>query len=107
MLDVKLYIFTFFYTALIICIAAIFIIAYDRSRRPITGRHGLLGEIGRTKQDIPAGKLGKIYIFGEYWEAICDESLTKGQAVQVVEVHDKYVKVVASDLLPEPSSISI
>jgi membrane protein implicated in regulation of membrane protease activity len=61
----------------------------------------LLGQVGRAKQNISAGKLGKVYLFGEYWEAICDQDLKAGDAVRVIEVHEKFLKVVPTDLLPD------
>jgi membrane protein implicated in regulation of membrane protease activity len=78
-----------------------FIIYYDRDKRPVSGRHILLGQVGRAKQDIPKGKLGKGYVFGEYWDIICDDDLKVNDAIRVTEVHDKFLKVVPTDMLPE------
>jgi len=86
---------------ILIGVLTLFFIWYDKGRRPVSGRHILLGQIGRAKADIPAGKLGKVYIFGEYWDAICDEDLKLDQAIRVIEVHNKFLKVVPSEELPE------
>ena len=98
---ITLYLIYFFLGVVVLGVATVIILMYDRNIRPVSGRHALLGQIGRAKQDIPAGKLGKIYIFGEYWGAICDDDLKDEEAVKVIEVHDKFVKVVKSDSLPE------
>lgn len=96
-----IYIVYFAIGVFILAIAVAFVWWYDQSKRPVSGKHALLGQVGRAKQDIPAGKLGKVYIFGEYWEGVCDDDLKDDQAVRVTEVHDKFVKVVPSDTLPD------
>ncbi len=88
-------------------VVVLFFIWYDRERPTVSGRHMLLGQIGRAMQDIPAGKLGKVYIFGEYWDGICDETLQQNQAIRVTEVHDKFLKVVPSDRLPERAQSNV
>jgi membrane-bound ClpP family serine protease len=86
---------------ILIGVLILFFIWYDKDKRPVSGRHILLGQIGRAKISFPAGKLGKVYIFGEYWDALCDEDLELEQAIRVTEVHDKFVRVVPSDRLPD------
>jgi membrane-bound serine protease (ClpP class) len=100
-INVMFYLISLFVGVVILVALTIFYYMYDLSRRPVSGRHILLGQIGRAKQDIPRGKLGKVYVFGEYWEAISDEELKRGQAIRVVEVHDKFLKVVPTDMLPD------
>ena len=98
---ITLYLVYFVLGVIVLGVATVIILMNDRGIRPVSGRHAILGQIGRAKQDIPTGKLGKVYIFGEYWEAICDEDLMDNEAIKVIEVHDKFVKVVKSDSLPE------
>jgi membrane protein implicated in regulation of membrane protease activity len=100
-INTTLYITFFILGSLALIIIAGLVYWYDLSRRPVSGRHILLGQIGRAKQDIPKGMLGKVFVFGEYWEAICDEDLKTGDAIRVTEVHDKFLKVVPSDQLPD------
>jgi membrane protein implicated in regulation of membrane protease activity len=100
-INASLYITFFILGAVALIVIGVFVYWYDFSRRPVSGRHILLGQIGRAKQNIPKGKLGKVYVFGEYWEALCDTDLKDEDAVKVIEVHDKFLKVVPSDQLPE------
>ena len=95
------YLITLFLAGVAGVVITIIYYFYDLKRRPVSGRHVLLGQVGRAQQNINSGKLGKVYVFGELWEAVCDEDLKKDQAIRVVEVHDKYLKVVPSDSLPD------
>ena len=98
---IGLYILFFVLGTITIGMITLIFFFYDKERRPVSGRHALLGHVGRAKQAIPAGKLGRVYFFGELWDAICEEDLMDEQAVRVVEVHEKFVKVVPSDQLPD------
>jgi len=100
-INTSLYILFFVLGSIVLGIVTLIFFFYDKDRRPVSGRHILLGQIGRAKQDIPAGKLGKVYIFGELWEALCDKDLKEKDAVRVIEVHDKFLKVVPTDQLPD------
>ena len=62
--------------------------------RPTTGREGLIGEIGRAVTDLsPAGK---VFVRGEYWNALCDETLGSGESVIVVDVEGMTIRVARS-----------
>ncbi len=50
-------------------------------RRPATGAEGLLGETGEALSDFTG--MGKVFVVGEMWDAICDIPLRRGQKVQV------------------------
>ena len=100
-INVTFYLVFLFLGVVAAIVITIFYYMYDLKRRPVSGRHILLGQVGRAKQDISVGKMGKVYMFGELWEAICNEELKKDQAIRVVEVHDKFLKVVPTDSLPD------
>jgi membrane-bound serine protease (ClpP class) len=36
---------------------------------------------------------GKVFVHGEYWNALSDEAIPEGAAVKVVEVKDSKLKV--------------
>jgi membrane-bound serine protease (ClpP class) len=44
---------------------------------------GLIGEEGSAVSDI--GESGKIYVMGEYWDALSDEPISEGDKIKVVE----------------------
>ncbi|MGD9652802.1 MAG: nodulation protein NfeD [Candidatus Dadabacteria bacterium] len=50
---------------------------------PQLGFEGLMGEAGDAVSDIHES--GKVYINGEYWDAVSDEPIAKGERVRVVE----------------------
>jgi membrane-bound serine protease (ClpP class) len=50
---------------------------------PQLGFEGLIGEAGDAVSDIHAS--GKVYINGEYWDAVSDEPIGKGERVRVEE----------------------
>jgi membrane-bound serine protease (ClpP class) len=71
--------------------------------RPITGREGLVGEVGRAIGALaPAGK---VVVHGEYWDACSvGAAVEPGAAVRVVVVHDRRLDVVPADTTTEGSS---
>ncbi len=61
----------------------IFYLIKARSLAPSMGYEGLAGKEGGAVSDIHAS--GKVYIDGEYWDAISDEPVQKGDRVRVTE----------------------
>jgi membrane-bound serine protease (ClpP class) len=62
-----------------------------RLTKPTTGMEGLVGEIGVASTAIAPE--GKISIHGEFWNAMSDQNVEKGEKVQVVSVKDLKLKV--------------
>jgi membrane-bound serine protease (ClpP class) len=60
-------------------------------RKPTTGKEGLVGEKGIVKSKIDPQ--GKVFVHGEYWDAISDETIPEGTKVKVTEVNDIEIKV--------------
>jgi membrane-bound serine protease (ClpP class) len=76
--------------------AAFFIFAVTKAinarlKRPTTGMEGLIGEVGIVSS--PLSPEGKISIHGEFWNAISDQPIEKGEKVQVVGVTQLKLKV--------------
>jgi membrane-bound serine protease (ClpP class) len=53
-------------------------------RRPVTGIEGLVGECGTADSDLAPE--GKVFVRGEYWDAVSSERVAKGEKVVVVAV---------------------
>ena len=53
-------------------------------KKAVTGREGLVDEIGTARTDIDPE--GKVFVHGEIWDAESDERIPKGDKVKVVEV---------------------
>ena len=49
---------------------------------------GLVGEVTEWE-----GNHGKVLVHGEIWEATCEENLSKGDQIEVMEIHDYHIKV--------------
>lgn len=60
-------------------------------RRPLTGQEGMVGEEGRVV--VALDPVGKIFVHGEYWEAVAPRSLALGERVRVVKVHGDRLEV--------------
>jgi len=56
-------------------------------KRPTTGIEGMKGEIGEVYKTL--NPQGTIRVHGEFWKAICDHTIKKGQRVEVLEVDRK------------------
>jgi membrane-bound serine protease (ClpP class) len=73
----------------------VFIISYlvFRSQRskPTLGVEGLLGEVGEARS--PLAPRGKIFVHGEYWNAVADGEIAPGEKVEVVSVDGMTLKV--------------
>lgn len=72
-------------------ILAISLAIKAQRRKPTTGKEGLLGEIGVAKSTIDPQ--GKVFIHGEYWDAISDEPIPEGTRVKAIEVNNIVIKV--------------
>jgi membrane-bound serine protease (ClpP class) len=82
-------------TLTIIClffagIIALVLKAQMRKRR--TGKDGMVGEEGRAVTDVRDS--GKVFIKGEYWDAVSDTNVEKGKKVRIVKVEGLKIKVV-------------
>jgi membrane-bound serine protease (ClpP class) len=76
--------------------AAFFIFAVTRAinarlKKPTTGMEGLLGEVGIASTLIAPE--GKVSIHGEFWNAMSDQNIEKGEKVQVIGVKNLKLNV--------------
>jgi membrane-bound serine protease (ClpP class) len=62
-------------------------LALAAHRRPaVTGKEGMLGAIGRTRDSVGPGAPGYIDIHGEMWRAVARDAIGMGQPVRVTAV---------------------
>ncbi len=59
----------------------VFVVRVQR-RKAVSGREGLIGERGRAVTDVLG--TGRVFVHGEYWDAVAEEPVTAGQAIEVV-----------------------
>ncbi len=80
-----------------VCFACIFLfltwkVFQAMKRRSETGAEGLIGEIGVAKTDIDS-RQGKVFVHGEWWNAIAEGPIPAGSRVRVEAVENLVIKV--------------
>jgi membrane-bound serine protease (ClpP class) len=70
-----------------------YVVMRERRRPAMTGREGLIGEIGEVREAIQPGIAGRVLVHGELWRAISDASLAPGTPVRVKSVHGLEINV--------------
>jgi len=55
-------------------------------KKVISGKEGLIGEVGKSKKTFDSGEEGKIFVHGEIWDATSKERIKKGDKVKVVKI---------------------
>ena len=81
----------------VIIIAAFFIFIASMGiraqfKKRVTGREGLIGEVGEARTDI--NELGgTVFAHGEFWNAVSDVAIKKGSKVKIVSSKNMIVKV--------------
>ncbi len=61
----------------------LFYLIKAQNLRPQVGMESIMGEVGNAVTDI--GESGKVYVMGEYWDAVSDELIKEGDKIKVVE----------------------
>jgi membrane-bound serine protease (ClpP class) len=80
-----------------VCFACIFLfltwkVFHAMKRRRETGVEGIVGERGMAKTDID-GLRGKVFVHGEWWNAVADGLIPAGSRIQVEAVDNLVLKV--------------
>jgi membrane-bound serine protease (ClpP class) len=63
-----------------------FLVVRSQRRRPSLGPDALVGEVGAVRQPIGGGRVGKVFIHGEYWSAVSGAPIEVGERVEVIGV---------------------
>ncbi|MFW6131598.1 MAG: NfeD family protein [Candidatus Aminicenantaceae bacterium] len=64
----------------------IYLVIKTHAGRISTGKEGLIGEIGTVQNDLTPE--GKVFVYGEIWNAEATENIPKGTKIKVIEVLD-------------------
>jgi membrane-bound serine protease (ClpP class) len=64
----------------------LFLVIRAHSKKAVTGKEGLIGEIGTAQTDLNLE--GKVFVHGELWNAEASEPIVKGTKVRVIHVLD-------------------
>lgn len=64
-----------------------YLVVRSQRRKPSLGNEGLVGEVGEVKNRVgPDSPSGKIFVHGEYWNAVADEAIEVGEHAEVLRV---------------------
>jgi membrane-bound serine protease (ClpP class) len=74
----------------LVCIFLVALVIRAQARRAVTGREGMIGEVGTARTDLAPS--GKVFVHGELWQAESDQPVRMGERVRVVEV-EKSLKI--------------
>ena len=81
----------------IITMFLVSLVVRARRNKVVTGEQGMIDAVGEARTSLePAGK---VFVRGEYWDAVADQPVPAGERVRVVEVDGMVLKV-------KPCSIS-
>jgi membrane-bound serine protease (ClpP class) len=68
------------------------LVIQSHRQKVTTGEEGLIGKVGTVRTDIgPRG--GKVFVYGELWQAISDVPISEGSQVHVRRVENFYLVV--------------
>jgi len=62
-------------------------------QKPVSGPEGMVGIPGVAKNDFGPGMDGKVFVHGELWNAVTDETLSCGDKITVVAINGLTLKV--------------
>jgi membrane-bound serine protease (ClpP class) len=68
----------------LILIFLVYLVVRAHARRTLTGKEGMVGEIGTARTDLAPE--GKVFVHGELWEAEAVGPVSAGEKVRIVEV---------------------
>jgi len=76
--------------------------AHARPKKAVSGVEGMVGELGQAVA--PLEPEGKVFVHGEYWDAVARSSVPGGAPVRVVKVSGGRLEV--EDARPAPNAPS-
>jgi len=79
--------------ALVIGMAGLAWALAQRRKPALTGREGLIGEVGEIRQAVRPGTAGWIFVHGEMWRATSDQPLDIGAPARVKAVRGMELEV--------------
>lgn len=68
----------------LVFIFLVYLVVRAHTRKTITGKEGMVGETGKVLNW--TGQEGKVFVHGEIWRAVAEDSLQRGDRIEVLEV---------------------
>ncbi len=89
----KIVIFTFTITTTIITLFLLRAALYAKRLKVRAGQEGLMGEIGEARGTMSPGKMNKVFVHGEIWNAVSDEQINAGEKIIIEKIEGLTLKV--------------
>jgi membrane-bound serine protease (ClpP class) len=67
------------------------LVIISMKRKPVTGAEGMIGQVGTASTDIDGQ--GKIFVHGEYWDALSQIEIAQGARIQVTGIDGLVLRV--------------
>ena len=64
-----------------------------QTRPVVTGAEGMVGEIGEVRRAADANGRVKVFVHGEYWDAVAEQPVDVGAPVEVIGVDGLQIRV--------------
>lgn len=55
-------------------------------KKPTTGKKGLIGETATAKSNFSSGKVGSVFVHGEFWDAVSEDDIVKDEEVTIISL---------------------
>jgi membrane-bound serine protease (ClpP class) len=76
-----------------VILGAMFFAVKIHRKKPVSGAEELVGAVGVASDGFGGAPEGKVFIEGEYWDAVSEGQIEKGDKVTVLEVKGLLLKV--------------
>ena len=76
-----------------VILGAMFFAVKIHRKKPVSGAEELVGAVGVASDGFGGAPAGKVFIEGEYWDAVSEGQIEKGDKVTVLEVKGLLLKV--------------
>jgi membrane-bound serine protease (ClpP class) len=70
-----------------------YLVVHSQRRQASLGQEGLIGKLGDVRQRITPNHPGKVFVYGEYWNAEGGEILEAGEHVEITAVNGLVITV--------------
>jgi membrane-bound serine protease (ClpP class) len=71
----------------------VFVVLRSTRKKALSGSEGMVGETGTVERAIGDGKIGKVFVHGELWDATANGSIPAGSRVMVKGVDGMMLRV--------------
>jgi len=86
-------IYSFSITTGAITLFLVYSVMHSQRAKIKSGKEGLIGQVAETQKPISPNRKGKVFVHGEIWNAISEDTIKKGEETTITEVNGLTLKV--------------